>query len=96
VVLLISSDSFRYGYQYKVPLPHICWLIAGAGTPSSPPPAAREGKGIVAVLYFATASRLARHYGRRLLECVMPKVYVSSVSGVSYACWKCFMWILQK
>jgi uncharacterized membrane protein len=31
VVLLISSDGFCFGYQYKVPLPHIRLLIAGAG-----------------------------------------------------------------
>jgi hypothetical protein len=31
-MLLISSDGFRYGYQYKVPLPHIRRLIAIAGT----------------------------------------------------------------
>jgi hypothetical protein len=29
--LLISSDGFHYVYQYKVPLPHICRLIAGTG-----------------------------------------------------------------
>ncbi|XP_003564932.1 venom phosphodiesterase 2 [Brachypodium distachyon] len=28
VVLLISSDGFRFGYQYKVPTPHIRRLIA--------------------------------------------------------------------
>ena len=28
VVLLISSDSFRFGYQYKAPLPHIRRLFA--------------------------------------------------------------------
>jgi hypothetical protein len=31
VVLLISSNGFRFGYQYKVPLPHICHLITSAG-----------------------------------------------------------------
>ncbi|CAD6252754.1 unnamed protein product [Miscanthus lutarioriparius] len=31
VVLLISSNGFRFGYQYKVPLPHIRRLITGAG-----------------------------------------------------------------
>jgi hypothetical protein len=30
VVLLTSSDGFCFGYQYKVPLPHIRLLIAGA------------------------------------------------------------------
>jgi hypothetical protein len=59
VVLLISSDGFHYGYQYKVPLTHIRGLIAGAGTgvllvTSS---MARDGKGIVVVPYFAAASR---------------------------------------
>jgi hypothetical protein len=31
VMLQISSYGFRFGYQYKVPLPHIRRLIAGAG-----------------------------------------------------------------
>jgi hypothetical protein len=32
MVLLISSDGFCYGYQYKVLPPHICRLIASTGT----------------------------------------------------------------
>jgi hypothetical protein len=31
-MLLISSDGFRYGYRYKVPLPHIRRLIVITGT----------------------------------------------------------------
>jgi hypothetical protein len=31
VMLQISAYGFRFGYQYKVPLPHIRRLIAGAG-----------------------------------------------------------------
>jgi hypothetical protein len=36
---------------------------------SSPPLATRDGKGVMAVPYFATALRLARHGGRCPLEC---------------------------
>jgi hypothetical protein len=70
-MLLISSDGFCYAYQYKVPLPHIRRLIAitGTGVHSSPPPTARDNKGVVAVTYFAAVSRLVRHDGRCPLEC---------------------------
>jgi hypothetical protein len=35
---------------------------------SSPLPMARDGKGTMAMLYFVTVLRLARHGGRRPLE----------------------------
>jgi hypothetical protein len=50
----------------------------------------------MAVSYFVTTSRLARLGGRRPLECRanMLQTYVLSLSGVSYACCKCFLWML--
>jgi hypothetical protein len=95
MVLFISSDGFRYGYQYKVPLTHIRGLITGTSTGVLIITSfvARDGKGIVAVPYFAAASRIARHGGRHPLVSHLTcyKRMFQVFQGVSYACCKCFM-----
>ena len=87
----------RWSRAYRPPLPSS--LEPAPTSTSSPPPVARDGKGIVAVPYFVTASRLAKYGGRHPLEC--RGRHVASVCFKYFRGFICmlqvfFMWMLQK